>query len=59
VKIGACNVKYLGDILTLLGCISILIFVYQVWPVGTWLIGGVMLIVISIIFEIGQRVSKK
>lgn len=49
--------RWLDDVLVLAGCGLVLVFVYQVWPVGTWLIGGLMLIVVGVL--IGRMKAKR
>jgi hypothetical protein len=49
--------KYIDDALILAGCVLILIWVYLVWPVGTWLIGGVMSLAAGVL--IGLTGGKK
>lgn len=51
--------KYIGDLLALLGAILILIGVYIVCPVATWFAGGMVLILMGIVVEVGQQRSAK
>ena len=47
--------QFLDDLLILAGCALVLVFVFQVWPVGTWLVGGLMLIVFGVLIGLGGR----
>jgi hypothetical protein len=46
--------RYLDDLLILVGCLLILVGVYQVLPVATWFVAGVMLIIFGVLFGLGQ-----
>ena len=50
-------VGLLDDMLVLAGCGLVLVFVYRVWPVGTWVGGGLMLIGAGLLF--GRLKAKK
>lgn len=50
-------VGLLDDLLVLAGCGLVLVFVYQVWPVGTWLVGGLMLVGAGLM--VGRLKSKR
>lgn len=47
--------NFLDDVLILAGCILILIGTYQICPVATWFVGGVMLIIFGVIVAAGGR----
>jgi hypothetical protein len=54
--IGVCEMlKYLADLLILLGCLLILVGVYLVLPVLTWFVAGGMCILVGVVFGIGRR----
>lgn len=46
--------KYLDDLLVLIGCGMILYGTYRVWPEATWFMGGVMLIGLGVLVGIGR-----
>lgn len=51
--------KHLDDLMALMGCILILIGVYQVSPQLVWFVGGGMLILGGIVVGLGSRESAK
>ena len=46
--------RYADDVLYLVGCGLILVFVYQVAPVYTWLAGGIMCIILAVLIGAAQ-----
>jgi hypothetical protein len=44
--------KYLDDLLILIGCALILVGTYQVCPVATWFVGGVMAIGAGVVLSV-------
>lgn len=46
--------SFLDDLLYLAGCGLVLRFVWLVWPVGTWLVAGLMLIGLGLMVGFGR-----
>lgn len=53
-RVGRGLVSVLDDLFVLAGCGLVLGFVWQVWPVGVWLVGGVMLVVFGVLFGMSK-----
>jgi hypothetical protein len=51
-------VKYLDDVLVLFGCALILVFIYKIAPIYTWLVGGLMCLGLSVLVGMANRSSK-
>jgi uncharacterized membrane protein SirB2 len=47
--------NYLDDLLVLAGCVLVVVGTYQVNPLATWFVGGVILIVLGVLVGMGGK----
>ena len=47
--------KYLDDLLVLSGCAVITVGVWQIYPPAAWIVAGVMLIALGVLYGLGGK----
>ncbi len=47
--------RYIDDVLVLVGCVLILIFVYHINPIYCWLVGGLMCLGMAVLISLTNR----
>ena len=48
--------EIISDLMILIGCACLMVFTWSIWPIGTWLVGGVILVLFG--FVIGMEGKK-